>query len=92
MKINYKQTVKLNTVVEADDGTQYEIAYTTSNENIVSVDVDGNVKGIKRGHEIVTCTVTDIYGNQRQDTCLVTVKYSPWQWLIKILLFGWIWY
>lgn len=92
VKMNYKQTVKLNTVVDADDGTLYTVTYTTSDPNIVSVDVDGNVTALKRGNAIVTCTVTDIYGNQKQDTCLVTVKYSPWQWLIKILLFGWIWY
>ncbi|MCQ2459933.1 MAG: Ig-like domain-containing protein [Ruminococcus sp.] len=92
MKLNYKQSAKLTTVIDVEDGTQYVVTYTTSNPNIVSVDVDGNVTALKRGNAIVTCTVTDIFGNQKQDTCLVTVKYSWWQWLIKIVLFGWIWY
>lgn len=92
VKMNYKSTTMLNTVIDADDGTEYTVTYTSSNPNIVSVDVDGNVTGLKRGTTIVTCTVTDKFGNQIQDSCLVTVKYSPWQWIIKTVLFGWIWY
>ncbi len=44
------------------------------------------------GTATITCTVTDSNGNTVQDTCKVTVKYSFGQWLIVILLFGWIWH
>ncbi len=78
--------------VTADSGAEYTVKYSSSNTKAVSVDNDGNVKGLKRGSSTITCTVIDSNGTVVQDTCTVTVKYTFWQWLIKILLFGWIWY
>lgn len=46
----------------------------------------------KKGTATITCTVTDSNGNTVTDTCNVTVKYNFGQWLIVIILFGWIWY
>ncbi len=69
-----------------------EISFSSSNPKAVKVDENGNIYAAKRGSATITCTVTDSNGNSVSDTCNVTVKYSFGQWLIKILLFGWIWY
>ena len=47
---------------------------------------------LHKGTTTVTCTVTDEYGNTTKDTCTVTVKFQWWQWIIWILLFGFLWY
>ncbi len=90
--MNYKKTAKINPTIAADEGAEYTVKYSSSNASVARVDENGNVYGAKRGSATITCTVTDSNGNTVQDTCNVTVKYSFGQWLIKILLFGWIWY
>lgn len=90
--IDYKASTTLKPSIAIADGVNYAIKYTSSNPNVVSVDDNGKVTGIRKGTTTVTCTVTDEYGNTVKDTCKVTVNYTTWQWLIIILLFGWIWY
>jgi len=80
--INYKDTydLKANGIncynVKVDDG------------KIVSVDSNGVLRGLSRGK--TTITVYDSYGSAEKYN--VEVKYTWWQWIIKIVLFGWIWY
>ncbi len=90
--MNYKKSANINPKIDVEAGTKYSVSYTSSNEKVARVDDNGNVYGAKRGSATITCTVTDSNGNSVSDTCNVTVKYSFGQWLIKILLFGWIWY
>lgn len=78
--------------ITVDDGAKYTVKYSSSNTKVATVDENGKVYAAKKGSATITCTVTDSNGNTVQDTCKVTVKYSFGQWLIKILLFGWIWY
>ena len=90
--MNYKKSAKINPSITADDGAEYTVKYSSSNTSVARVDDNGNVYGAKRGSATITCTVTDSNGNTVSDSCNVTVKYSFGQWLIIILLFGWIWY
>ncbi len=92
LTINYKCSAKINPKIDVEAGTEYSVSYTSSNPKVATVDENGKVYGAKKGSATITCTVTDSNGNTVQDTCKVTVKYSFGQWLIKILLFGWIWY
>ncbi len=92
MSINYKKTALLKPNIEWVEGSVYTVSYTSSNTSVARVDDNGNVYGAKRGSATITCTVTDEFGNTVSDSCNVNVKYSFGQWLIKILLFGWIWY
>ena len=91
MTLNYKQTGKLDYAItpESDD---YKVEYISSNEKIVTVDKNGNVKAAGKGTADITVKVTDSKGNEYKDTCKVTVKYTFVQWIIIILLFGWLWY
>ena len=90
--LNYKKSTTLNPTIKADEGADYTVKYESSNPKVASVDKNGKVYAAKRGTATITCTVTDSNGNTVSDTCNVTVKYNFGQWLIKILLFGWIWY
>ena len=90
--MNYKKSAKINPSITADEGAECIVKYSSSDTSVARVDDNGNVYGAKRGSATIICTVTDSNGNTVQDTCNVNVKYSFGQWLIVILLFGWIWY
>lgn len=93
--LNYKGSAKLNPVITADNGVSYKVSYKSSNTAVATVDGNGNVYGVKdwiKTSATITCTVTDQYGNTVSDTCTVKVGYAWWQWIIGIVLFGWIWY
>jgi len=62
-------------------------SWKSSNEKIATVD-GGEIKGLKRGTAVITATDGEDY----TATCTVNVKYTWWQWIIVICLFGWIWY
>ena len=90
--LNYKKSTTIKPTIKADEGAKYSVKYSSSNTKVATVDENGKVYAAKKGSATITCTVTDSNGNTVSDTCKVTVKYSFGQWLIKILLFGWIWY
>ncbi|MCR4615522.1 MAG: InlB B-repeat-containing protein [Clostridiales bacterium] len=90
--VKYKDSVGITPIIEKDEGVECQISFTSSDPDIVSVDVMGNLTAVKKGRAAVTCTVTDEYGGSVSAVTVVTVKYSLIQLLIKILLFGWIWY
>ena len=92
ISLNYKKSATIKPTIKADEGAKYTVKYSSSNTKVATVDENGKVYAAKRGSATITCTVTDSNGNTVHDTCKVTVKYSFGQWLIKILLFGWIWY
>lgn len=82
--LNYKKSCKLNA-----ESTFSEVQWTSSNESVAKVDQNGNVTTYKTGSAVITCASSD---GSVSDTCQVTVKYSVLQWIIVIVLFGWIWY
>lgn len=90
--LNYKKSAVIKPQITADSGVKYTVTYESSNPKAATVDKDGKVYAAKKGAADIKVTVTDEYGNKVTDTCKVTVKYSFGQWLIIILLFGWIWY
>lgn len=97
ISIGYKTSEKLNPVISADEGAEYTVSFSSSNPSTVKVDNNGKVTsekqfGFSRGSAVITVIVTDSYGNSVSDTCNVTIKFSFVQWIIKIALFGWIWY
>ena len=90
--MNYKKSATITPNITADEGAEYTVKYSSSDTSVARVDDNGNIYGAKRGSATITCTVTDSNGNTVSDSCNVKVKYSFGQWLIVILLFGWIWY
>ena len=90
-ELHYKDRDML-TVGITGSSIDCEVSFSSSNPKAVKVDENGNIYAAKRGSATITCTVTDEFGNTVSDSCNVNVKYSFGQWLIKILLFGWIWF
>lgn len=90
--INYKSSAAITPNVDAASGVKYTVSYESSNPKVASVDSSGNVYGAKKGTADVKVTVKATDGSFVTDTCQVTVKYTAAQWIIMVLLFGWIWY
>lgn len=90
MELHYKDSEMIT--VGISGCTDCEISFTSSDPKVVKVDENGNIYAAKRGSATITCTVTDSDGNEATNICDVKVKYTFGQWLIKIFLFGWIWY
>ena len=90
--LDYKESYTFTPEITADSGANYIVEWESSNPGTVSVDENGNIYGAKKGNATITCTVTDSQGNIFTDTCDVKVSYNFGQWLIIILLFGWLWY
>ena len=90
--VNYKSSAKIVPQISIDDGVKYTTKYESSNPSVATVDKNGNIATVHKGSATITCTVTDEYGSTVKDTCTVNINYAWWQWIIKIVLFGWIWY
>lgn len=89
LSLQYKGTSKLTVTFNPTDATNKNVTWTSSNEKVAIVDANGNVTATGRGTATITATAED---GGKTATCTVTVKLVWWQWLINILLFGWIWY
>jgi len=91
--LNYKSGTTLTTDVNYNGEGNYTVKYTSSNPNVVSVDDNGYVYGANKGTATITAELQDASGNTvASDSATVSVSYTWWQWLIKIVLFGWLWY
>ena len=86
VELNYKAstTLNLDTTYAKD-----KIKWKSSNTGVATVDENGKVYAAGTGTATITAESEDGYLN---DTCTVKVSYAWWQWIIVIVLFGWIWY
>ena len=64
-----------------------ELTWTSSDASVAAVDENGIVTATGRGQATITCQAEDVSAD-----CEVTVGYTPGQWLIMVLIFGWLWY
>lgn len=90
--LNYKQTAKVRPIISPDNKNVKYVEYSTSNSSVVSVDKSGNVTAVSCGSATITCKVVDVAGNKYVFDYDVTVSYSVIQWIIRILLLGFLWY
>lgn len=88
-KLYYKSKCTLTAAVAPEDSDNWNVTWSSSDESVVKVDGAGNITATGRGTAVITCSFED---GTRLGDCSVTVKYSFWQWIIVIFLFGWIWY
>jgi len=78
--IKYGEIGQLSPVVTMGGTVTYTVAYASAAENVATVDENGNVTGKGMGNTVITCTVTDQYGNVVTDTVDVQVKFSLANW------------
>ncbi len=64
------------------------VSYYSDNTRVATVSEDGEIYGTARGRTYIHAV--DAYGNERVTE--VNVNYTVVQWIIVIVLFGWIWY
>ena len=86
VELNYKASATLG--IETNYAKD-KIKWTSSNTSVATVDENGNVYAAGTGSATITAESEDGY---LKDTCSVNVSYAWWQWIIVIVLFGWIWY
>ena len=99
--LNYKDSVQITAVPVPQDAwvpnetwvSSDEVmpgkTWTSSDPSVAIVNSHGTVTATGRGEAVITCSTPDGFAT---GTCTIKVGYTFGQWLIKILLFGWIWY
>ncbi len=91
----YKESTQLYASVILQSGeviNEIPANWSSENPNIVTVDPSsGSITANRAGETNIIATIERQAGDLTA-TYTVTVKLTFWQWLIKIILFGWIWY
>lgn len=81
--VNYKCSAKLPYTPDSKIVRCYSL-----NPDIVTIDYYGNMSGVAVGKgKVMVC-----FENNQVATYNVSVEYAWWQWLIRIFLFGFLWY
>ena len=88
LEMNYKSSRSAAELLPEGAPTT-DITWASSDEGVAAVDADGNLKSVGRGSAVVAASTAD---GVAFATITVGVSYAWWQWIILILLFGWIWY
>ncbi len=89
--IKYKEaTISAPEIIS--DGYDYTVKFESSNPKVISINDDGEIQTLHKGSSVITCTVTDSFGNVTTQSSEVKVTLSFGQWLIYIFLFGFLWY
>lgn len=89
LDLNYKDEAALAAAISPADAVNPELRWSSSDESVATVDSAGHVYAAGRGSAVITCESADGFA---KSSCEIKVGYTFKQWLIKILLFGWIWY
>lgn len=83
--LNYKGTASVTATSTFTDG----VKWSSSNTNVATIDANGKITTTGTGTATITASSPD---GSVTDSFNVTVSYTWWQWIIVIVLFGWIWY
>ncbi len=89
LNLNYKDIYAMKVSVLPIDATNNKLHWNSSNTEVATVSDTGLITATGRGTTTISCYTDDGYASS---TCLVTVDYTFGQWLIKTILFGWLWY
>ena len=68
------ESIKLSATVKPADATNKNVNWTASDESVVTVDGEGNVKAVGEGTAVITVETVD---GKKTATCTVTVKKAP---------------
>lgn len=87
-----RKTFNINEHLNLPEKGEYKVTYQSSDEEVATIDKDGNVKTTGTGEAVITYTVTLQNGKEITQSMGIKVVFTPRQWLIYIFLFGWLWY
>jgi len=85
LTLNYKGTASLEATSTYKDG----VVWSSSNTNVATIDSKGKITATGTGTAVITASSPD---GAVSDSCNVKVEYTWLQWIVVIVLFGWIWY
>lgn len=88
VRLFYKDTYQLKTVIMPYDTSDKTIVWSTSDAEVATVNENGIVTAVGRGTATITAITVD---GEITDTCVITVNYNWWQRIIWLFL-GCIWY
>lgn len=83
----YRGTLRLSSLLPKD-ASSLGLVWSTSDPAVAAIE-DGSVRFAGRGSAVLSCATA---GGATVAEYTVDVSYAWWQWLVVILLFGWIWY
>lgn len=66
------------------------VTWSSSDESVATIDQNGVLTVHKVGTAEITATLIDDPSTSVTGT--IEVRYTWWQWIIRIVFFGWIWY
>ena len=89
LNLKYKESATLTPEIEPADAPDKTVTWSSSNEEVATVDANGVVTATGRGEALITCKSND---GGAESHCFVQVEFTAGQWLIMVLLFGWLWY
>jgi len=72
ISITVNQTKKLNYIVSPSSAKDYSVKFENSNDTVLQIDKNGNIKGISMGTSVVTIKINDNITSQ------VTVTVKPY--------------
>ncbi len=87
-----RKTFNINEHLNLPEKGNYKVTYESSDEEVATIDKDGNVKTTGTGEGVITYTVTLENGKKVTQSIGIKVVFTPRQWFIYIFLFGWLWY
>ncbi len=92
-EMNYKETAKFDGLSLINLAREYDdLEFKSSDKSVVVVDEYGNIRAVGKGTAKIACRLVDKEGHTTYKSYTVTVKFTFWQWLIQILLLGFLWY
>jgi hypothetical protein len=68
-------------------GAAGSVTWSSSNSKIASVEQSGKITPLRRGSAVITAT-----DGTTSASIEIKVDYNWWQWIMFIVLFGWIWF
>ena len=89
IQIAYREAKILEPEIIPENASDQTVTWTSDHPEVVTVTEDGALLTHKRGTATIRCASSDGFA---ASSCQVTVFYTPWQWILKTLFFGWIWY
>ena len=87
LALDYKDSAKLEWTLAPANAEIQMVYFSSSDENVVTVEANGTVHAVGKGEAVVTCRSADGLVSAE---CAVTVRLSFWQWVRQYILFGWV--
>ncbi|MEG1524803.1 MAG: Ig-like domain-containing protein [Clostridia bacterium] len=82
LQLENKATVQLHSTVLPADAADSSVVWSSSNEQVVTIDADGTVRAVGPGTAVITCASRDGFAAAE---CSVTVMDSFWQKFLRML-------